>query len=96
MKTRRDGPCEVCGWRSCPACSETELFKSMGITEWEPLDEPHVWIALEHQIDFIKSLAPQLKKNPKVEARCFAKSVNKLMLIFEEICRRRVDGKVDQ
>ena len=89
FKKRREGKCEVCGNRGCPACSETELFRSLGISDFEVIDEPAVWKLLEDQIDAIKAEAVAFRMNPKQTAPVFAKAVNKLMLVFEEICHRR-------
>ena len=89
FRKRRDGPCEVCGHRGCPACSETELFRSMGIRDYETITEANIWVMLEHQVDAVKAELVSFRVNPKVSAPCFSKAVNKLMLLFEEACRRR-------
>ena len=91
FRKRRDGPCEVCGHRGCPACSETELLKSLGVNEYEMIDKFALWKLLDEQITDIKACAVAFRMKPKETARDFSRAVNKLMLIFEEICRRRVD-----
>jgi len=92
FRKRRDGPCEVCGHRGCPACSETELFKSLGVREYEMIEESKIWILLDQVHGAIKADMISLRTKPnKDTARAFSRSVNKLMLVFEEICRRRVD-----
>ena len=92
FRKRRDGPCEVCGHRGCPACSEAELFKSLGVREYEMIEDHQIWILLDHVHTAIRADMVAMRTNPnEATARAFSRSVNKMMLVFEEICRRRVD-----
>ena len=63
----------------------------MGITQYEIIDKFALWKALDAQIDDIKACSVAFRMKPKETASDFSKAVNKLMLIFEEICKRRVD-----
>tara|TARA_A100001515_G_C4591056_1_gene215940 strand:- start:1002 stop:1193 length:192 start_codon:yes stop_codon:yes gene_type:complete len=63
----------------------------MGIRQYEMIDDPFVWKELDAQIDALKATAIAFRIKPKETAAAFAKTANKVMLIFEEICRRRVD-----
>ena len=90
FKKRRPGDCEICGFRGCPACSEEELFRQMGIRDYECLEDPHIWVVLHDQIIGLKADAIALQTHPEKVAKDFGRRLNKIASVFEEICKRKL------
>lgn len=63
----------------------------MGVRDYEMISDPHLWQKLEAQIDEVKSIVPAFRSKPRETALDFSKAVTKVMLLFEEICQRRID-----
>lgn len=87
---RKPGDCEICGFRGCPACSEEELFRQMGITSCEVLEDDQLFPALADEIKTLQAHCHNLRIYTATNAPVFSKQLNKIAMLFEEICERKI------
>ncbi len=71
---RKPGDCEICGFRGCPACSEEELFRQMGITSCEVLEDDRLFPALADEIKTLKPIATTCGFTLRRTRLCFPSS----------------------
>lgn len=89
-RKRKPGDCEICGFRGCPVCSEEELFRQMGVTRFQTIEDKDLFQELQDQILSLQSQSHNLRISPASCAQEFSKTINKVAYVFEEICVRKI------
>jgi len=90
QRKRKPGDCEICGFRGCPVCSEDELFRQMGVTSFQTLEDKDLFAALQDQITAMQAEFHNFKIMPASSAQAFSQHMNKIAYVFEEICERKI------
>ena len=87
---RKPGDCEICGFRGCPVCSEEELFRQMGIKSCETLEDGELFPALASEVKLLEGHCHNLRITTATTAPVFSRQLNKIAMLFEEICERKI------